>query len=56
MAPRRRRTNGHVGDASRENVIGQEDGGFANGEFLHIGRHDRCDFVGSVHADILASL
>lgn len=55
-ASRRKPTNGHVCDTGREDVIGQEDWSFANMEFLHIGRHDRRDFIGGLHTEILASL
>lgn len=45
-----------MSNASRENVIRQEDGGFADRKFLHIGRYNRRDFVCSMHANILTSL
>jgi hypothetical protein len=45
-----------VCDTGREDVIGQEDWSLADLELLHVGRHDRRDFVGGLHTDILTSL
>lgn len=45
-----------MSDAGRENVIGQEYGSFVNRELLHVGGHNRGDFISSLYANILTPL